>query len=137
MLGWVCSRPKYCQLVRELNKQKRVEWCTERIATQDDFDNVIFTDECSVKLGRLCFRKRGGIRKFKPKPKHPIKVHVWVGISKHGATPIVIFKGIMNADKYCMILDTALKPFLAKVFPNNNYRFQQDNDPKHTSKMAK
>ena len=32
MIGWVCSRPKYCQLVRELNKQKRVEWCTERVA---------------------------------------------------------------------------------------------------------
>ena len=52
------------------------------------------------------------MRKFKPEPKHPIKVHVWAGISKHGATPIVIFTGIMSADKYCMILDTALKPFL-------------------------
>ena len=46
MLGWVCSRPKYCQLVRELNKL-RVEWCTEQIAAQEDFGNVIFTDECS------------------------------------------------------------------------------------------
>ena len=64
MLGWVCSRPKYCQLVRELNKQKRVEWCTERIATQENFDDVIFTDECSIQLdnhGRLCFRKRGSV----------------------------------------------------------------------------
>ena len=109
MLGWVCSRPKYCQLVRELNKQKR-EWCTERIATQENFDDVIFTDESSIQLdnhGRLCCRKRGSVRKFKPKPKHPVKVHVWAGISKHGATSIVIFTGIMNANKYCVILDTA------------------------------
>ena len=140
MLGWVCSRPKYCQLVRELNKLRRVEWCTEQIAAQEDFGNVIFTDECSIQLdnhGRLCFRKRGSVRKIKPKPKHPVKVHVWAGISKHGATSIVIFTGIMNADKYCVILDTALKPFLANVFPRNDYRFQQDNDPKHISRTAK
>ena len=53
------------------------------------FDNVIFTDECSVQLdnhSRLCFRKRGHVRKFKPRPKHPIKVHVWAGISRCGTT---------------------------------------------------
>ena len=29
-LGWRSTCPKYCQLVREVNKQKRLEWCKER-----------------------------------------------------------------------------------------------------------
>ncbi|VDI41056.1 Hypothetical predicted protein [Mytilus galloprovincialis] len=29
-------------------------------------------------------------------PKHPLKVHVWAGISKRCATPILIFDGIIN-----------------------------------------
>ena len=40
----------------------------------------------------------------------------------------------MKADKYCEILDTGLKPFIDRAFPDKQYRFQQDNDPKHTSK---
>ena len=34
----------------------------------------------------------------------------------------------MNAENYCQILEETLKPFVESVFPNNNYRFQQDND---------
>lgn len=79
-LGWRASRPKYCQLIREANKLKRLKWCEERVADNEQFDDVIFTDECSVQLdhhGRLCFRKKDEPRKMKPKPKHPLKVHVW------------------------------------------------------------
>ena len=79
-LGWRASRPKYCQLIREANKLKRLQWCQERVANNEQFDDVIFTDECSVQLdhhGRLCFRKKDEPRKMKPKPKHPLKVHVW------------------------------------------------------------
>ena len=73
LLGWVASKPKYCQWVRDRNKQKRFDWCKEIISTGETFDNVIFSDECSIQLhGRLCFRLRG---QLKPKPKHP--VHVW------------------------------------------------------------
>ena len=138
-LGWVSSRPKYSHLVREVNMEKRLSWCQDKIASNETFQNVIFTDECTVQLdrhGRLCFRKIGEPRKLKPKPKHPVKVHLWGGISKHGATPLVIFTGIMNAEKYCEILDNGLIPFIESKFPNGDYRFQQDNDPKHVSRLA-
>ena len=29
--------PKYCQLTREANKQKRVEWCTKMLGEREDF----------------------------------------------------------------------------------------------------
>ena len=86
--------------------------------------------------GGLCFRKVGHSRKLQPKPKHPPKVHVWAGISKRGATAIVIFTGTLTSTRYCDILQNTLVLFVRKVFPNG-HRFQQDNDPKHTSNYTK
>jgi len=72
--------------------------------------------------------------KRKPKPKHPLKVHVWGGICRHGATKICIFDGIMDADLFCNVLETTLVPFIRHKLPD--HRFMQDNDPKHTSRRA-
>ena len=109
------------------------------LADRETFDDVIWSDESSVQLdhhGRLCFRRKGQPRKLKPKPKHSAKVHVWAGVSKRGATAIVIFTGILTSTRYCDILDGTLRPFLEKIFPDG-HRFQQDNDPKHTSNYTK
>ena len=134
-LGWIATRPKYCQLIREANKSKRVLWCKERLEEKDQFENVIWTDECSVQQdnhGRLCFRRIKQPRKLKPHPKHPVKVHLWAGISHRGATPVVIFTGTLTSTRYCPILQEGLIPFLDEVYPDG-HRFQQDNDPKHCS----
>ena len=73
---------------------------------------------------------------LKPRPKHQTKVHIWGGISARGATRIVMFTGIMNAQRYTQILDKGLIPFLRKYFPDG-HRLQQDNDPKHNSNYEK
>ena len=31
-LGWTKTSPQYCQLIRDVNQVKRLEWCKERIA---------------------------------------------------------------------------------------------------------
>ena len=64
--------------------------------------------------------------------KHLPKIHIWGGISKGGATYLVMFTGIMNATKYGDILSASLHPFLRKHCPNR-HRLYQDNDTKHTS----
>ena len=114
--GWVCTRPHYCQLIREVNKIKRKEWCQQQIANKENFSNVIFTDECTVQLdhhGRLCFKRKNEPRVLKQRPKHPAKVHIWGGISIKGATRVVIFTGIMNAQRYARILESSLAQFLS------------------------
>ena len=50
--GWTCTQTRYCQMVRDANKIKRLEFCRKIIETNDDFDNVIFTDESSVEIER-------------------------------------------------------------------------------------
>ena len=135
--GWTLQRTRYCQLIRDANKIKRLEYAQRVLESGDTFHNVIFSDECSISLvhyRRTCYRKFDEPTKRKPKPKHPLKVHVWVGISRHGATEICIFDGIMDADLFCDILETTLVPFIRERLPD--HRFMQDNDPKHTSRRA-
>ena len=133
--GWTLQNTKYCQLIREVNKVKSFEFAQRVIDTEDTFENVIFCDKCSISLQQLrrtCYRKIGKPAKRKPKPKHPLRLHVWAGISRHGATKICIFKGIMEVDLFCNILEGALIPFIRETLPNHS--FMQENDPKHTPK---
>ena len=87
---------------------------------------------------RKIFHHKSEPRKFRPKPKHPVKVYVWGGISKRGATKCIIFSDIMNAALYVRILRNGLLPFIEEKFDDNREcRFQQDNDPKHTGRLVR
>ena len=133
-LGWTFRSNAYCQLIGDANKQKTLEWAHQY--RDDDFENVLWTDECTVQLEnhrRFCYRKQGQRPKPKPKPKHLIKVHVWAGISKKRKSKICIFEGIMERFLFTDILDSALIPSINHLFPDESHRLMMDNDPKHTS----
>ena len=66
-----------------------------------------------------------------------MKIHVWAGISMNGRTDLVMFDGIMDAQLYVRILRAALIPSTRRLYPDGNYLFMQDNDPKHTSRCAR
>ena len=78
-LGWSGTRPHYCQLIREANKAKRKKWYEILIQNKEKFENVIFSDECTVQLdnhGKPCFRKKNEPCTLKQHPKHPVKAHL-------------------------------------------------------------
>ena len=71
-LGWTFHGSSYCQLIRAQNKKKRLAWAQRY--KDEDFEDVIFTDECTVQLEthrRFCCRKRG--EPPKPKPRYDVK----------------------------------------------------------------
>ena len=82
-LGWISKKTRYCALIREANKEKRLQWCNERVEQNDlQFDDVIFSDESSVQLEshrKTCYHKIGQPSRLCGRPKHPAKVHVWGG----------------------------------------------------------
>lgn len=137
--GFTNSSPRYAQMVRDVNKTKRFEFCTKLIEANDSFDDVIFSDESSIQLHNnktTSYRPVDSLNPAMPKPKHPLKLHVWAAISRRGATRITIFKDIMQKEFFTnSILKDNLLPFVIRKFPDH-HRFQQDNDPKHRSKMS-
>ncbi len=56
--------------------------------------------------------------------------------SRDGVGPIVRIEGIMNAVKYRDILEMHMLPHAQEKMPAD-WVFQQDNDPKHTSRLVK
>ena len=45
-LGWTYRGSAYCQLIRQVNKQKRLEWAQTYL--HEEFENVIWSDETTV-----------------------------------------------------------------------------------------
>lgn len=77
-----------------------LEWCTQHLEL---FTDVTFTAKSTFKLEchcRKCFRRKKTPRKLKYKHKHLPKIHVWAGITKQGATHLVMFNGTMTAARH-------------------------------------
>ena len=73
-LGWTFRGSAYCQLIRAENIEKQLEWALKN--QTDNFENVIFTDECTVQMEThccFCCRKQGEAPQPKPRPKHPLQ----------------------------------------------------------------
>ena len=68
-LGWTFRGSAYCQLIREVNKVKRLAWARSHL--HETFDDVIWTDECTVQMEshrRFACRKQG--EPPRPKPRY-------------------------------------------------------------------
>jgi hypothetical protein len=129
------------------HKRLRREWAEARFWwTVEDWKRVVISDESKFNLfgsdGRLYCRRRVG-EEFKSKNvKKTVshgggKVTVWGCVTWKGVGRLYRIEGILKAPELCQIYQEALLGTLADhdMLPSDII-FQQDNDPKHTSKMA-
>jgi transposase len=71
-LGWTFRGSAYCQLIRDVNKIKRKDWCIKYCndVMNERLTDVVWTDETSIQLEthrRFCCRKKG--QQARPKPR--------------------------------------------------------------------
>ena len=67
-LGWNYRGSAYCQMIRDVNKVKRLEWAKKH--ENDDFEDVIWTDESTIQMEthrRFCCRKQSQKPRYKPR----------------------------------------------------------------------
>jgi transposase len=62
---------------------------------------------------------------------------VWECFAWHGVGRLYRVEGIMEQKQYQNILKNEMLTSARQLFPDNNFIFQQDNDPKHTSNLCK
>lgn len=66
-LGWSFRGSSYCQMIRDENKVKRLNWAKDHL--NDDFKDVIWSDETTVQMEshrRFCCRKKSQKPRYKP-----------------------------------------------------------------------
>jgi transposase len=131
--GYQKSLPKATPMLTIDHKRKRVEWAQRHL--NDDWDHTLFSDETAFQLFRNTIERwHKGKRPIRPMPKDRTKIFAWGGFCIEGKTSLYCFSEIMNAEFYVEILRRHL-PEIEELL-GDEWRFQQDNDPKHTSHRA-
>lgn len=119
--------------------KKRLAWAKENEHT--DWDRVLFTDESTINVNmkrKKVWHKPG--RKMVIRiVKHPVKVHIWGCVSSKGFGQCYVFSENLNAELMRKIYKKALLPSRKKLFGSeySSMLLQEDNDPKHKSKLCK
>jgi hypothetical protein len=121
--------------------QKYREW------TVEDWKRVIWSDETKINRfgsdGRQWVWKQKGEGLIQREIKGTVKfgggnIMVWGCMGWNGVGRLAEVEGKMNADQYVSILEDHMLPSLEESrISEEEIIFQQDNDPKHTSKKAK
>lgn len=139
-------RPVTKPLISKKNRLARLKFATEHVGwTPQQWAEVIWTDESKFLLfgsdGRTYVRRPVGtrydVRYQVPSVEHGGgSVMLWGCFSSRGMGPIHRVNGIMDRNVYLNILETVLYPFARSTF-GRSFIVQQDNDPKHCSRLVK
>src|SRR4029434_7315590 len=130
-----------CSMIN--NKLKRLQFA--KCKSDFQWDRVIWTDETKIKLfGNKHQRWVWRRQKDSHTEKHLIPTVTYGGgslmlcgcFSSKGPQHVVRIHGIMDSDKYQQILIENLTAPSRKFQMGRGWTFQQDNDPKHTSKST-
>lgn len=132
--------------ISEKNRKARLEFAKAYGDwTFEDWQKVAFSDESKFNLfgndGKNYVRRPISTR-CHPKYCSPTVKHgggnimVWSVFSSSCVGPLVLIEGHMDGAMYRDILNNNLLPF-AETKMGPGWMFQQDNDPKHTSRLVK
>lgn len=138
-------RPAKKPLVSERNRRARLEFARLHLHwTVQDWKKILFSDETRYKIFNSdgMRRVRRPINKrFHPKYVTPTIKHgkgsvfLWGCFSWGGVGPLHFIDGIMDRLVYRDILQNVMLPYAEWEMPLR-FVFQQDNDPKHTSRLV-
>jgi hypothetical protein len=143
---WVARVKVKKPALTEQHRRLRLMWAKEHSTwTEADWGNVLWSDESKFSLfgsdGRQWFYKKRGSatpkRGFKPTVKFGGgHVMVWGCVSSRGVGNLCLIDGVMDSSYYQDILEDNMLESAAEHFGDGPFIFQQDNDPKHTSKST-
>ena len=126
-------------LLKEEHRKKWLQWAKKH--RNFDWNRVIFTDESTFQLytSKKKVWQFPGKKKVFRSVKHPPKVHVWGCFSASGFGRVICFQRNLDANFMCNIYEKGLLTSVPELFGENNidWFLQEDNDPKHRSKIAK
>lgn len=126
-------------LLSEKHRANRLKWAKKH--KNFDWNRVIFTDESTFQLYQSNRKvwQFPGRRKVYRTVKHPQKVHVWGCFSSLGFGKLLCFQRNLDALFMCSIYERGLLPSACEFFEADNIEWilQEDNDPKHRSRICK
>lgn len=136
-----CTRKPF---INEVNRRRRVAWAREHLDwTREQWHKVLWTDESPYVLR---FNRKVRVWRTPDEANHPSctratvkhdeKIMVWGCFAAHGTGHLYRIEGIMNKNIYVGILEDHMYPSAVDLFGEEEWIFQEDNDPKHTSRLA-
>lgn len=133
-------------LLRAQNKRRRLLWAKKyQNYSVEDWKKVLFTDESKFQLygnsRRVYVRRRCDEKLLNQCIKSTVKhgggsIQVWGCFSFNGVGNLYRINSILNKEKYHSILQRHAIPSGLRLC-GRGFILQQDNDPKHTSKLCK
>jgi len=138
-------------LFTEKHAKKRLEWAREhRTWTREDWERVIWSDECAVQKDSdsrqvWIFRHQNKREKYDPKNVRGrrkgggLSQIIWGCFAGNKLGPIVFINATVNTDVYIAFLHENLLPFIDAVIADGASQvvFQQDNATCHVSKRSR
>ena len=130
--SWTTPAP----MLSEKNRILRIEWGKKNEKVQ--WCHAVFADEASfwLRSGKIRMWIKGNQKAIQPTTKHSPKLHIWAAFSSMGTFPLCFFRRNMDANFFVNIMEWHLLE-QAQVFHGQMWFLIQDNDPKHTSRIAK
>ena len=128
----------------EMHLKKRLAWAEGyKHFTFENWSKILWSDEASAlcgTYGQVWVQGRVG-EAWHPeyvthREKHPDKVHMWGCFSAQGMGDLYLFTENLDAPLMVNILKESLMRSANRLFPPGQWFFQQDNDPKHMSKLV-